>query len=537
MTELQQLPFTADSLVSSYRTVLTEMPTFAVGVPTDDEREEYRELLSQQLSVRPTTTADLERRLAICGELIRHISISVGPKGVTIKPVSELEAARVLLALVHMRRVGEVFDDLTPLMVYDLEVGTYAERNVELGRFANIIEPSMKEFGRREVRYRILQEAPFTSPTREEHLAVLGNGIFNVQTKELLPFSPHYIFTSKASVNWNPDAVCPTFPDGWSFDAFLDEQFENDAECKLAIYQLLQLALLTNKPKRVFVYFYSLQGRTGKGTITELIRQLVGPQNSGSANIEQLEQMFGLESVYNKTFIFGNENDNVFAKSSVNIKNLATGDSVTINRKSIVNLTVCATPLIIQSMNTTPVFKGLDGGTKNRMRVLEFKHSYYDDDNEDVKNVYVKNKDFLEYLAHKVLTMPVALMVDPKPSRDIKETIEMESNSVLEWFVNVFDSFEGDEFATTVLFDAFRAWAKQQNKKDNMSQITFSKRLKQVSSNILEFVPKNMYPNMSEGDLADIRHLLISMQFTLPSIDMQEHYQLKTKRQSGFKRI
>ena len=99
------------------------------------------------------------------------------------------------------------------------------------------------------------------------------------------------------------------FDDGWTFENFLQEQFGDAEDAKLMIYQILQGALLTNRPKLVFIYLFSVKGRTGKGTLTELIRSLVGYDNSGSANIEQLEQPFGLESVYDKAFIFGNEND------------------------------------------------------------------------------------------------------------------------------------------------------------------------------------------------------------------------------------
>ena len=125
-------------------------------------------------------------------------------------------------------------------------------------------------------------------------------------------------------------------------------------------------------------------------------------------------------------------------------------------------------------------------------------------------------------------------MIDPKSSRDIKQSIEMESNSVLEWFVEMFDEFKGTEFATAVLFDSFRAWLKQQNKRDNMSQITFAKRFKSVSQDILTFVPKNMKPDMADEDLKMIDTMLVQNQLLLPSDDIVEHYNLKTKQQSGF---
>lgn len=527
----------ASELVSNRIDTLLSMPSMSSSIPSSEEREELYSILNQQLDVKATSKDELETRLHICGEICRQLSKTMTARGVKTLPVSERDAAKIILGLMHPKRVGEVFDDYTPLMIYDLTEGIYAERNVELDRLINIIEPTMKKSGREETRARIIQNCGFASPTKNENFAVLGNGIFNVKTQELIPFSPEYVFLSKASVNWNPNAKCPVFPDGWTFDGFLDEQFDGDEDSKLAVYQLLQLALLTNKPKNVFVYFYSSLGRTGKGTLTELIRQLVGPENSGSANIEQLEQPFGLESVYNKSFIYGNENDNVFAKSSMNIKNLSTGDSVTVNRKSIVNITVCATPLIVQSMNSTPVFKGLDGGVKNRMRILEFKHSYYEDDNEDVKSKYIKNKEFLEFLAHKVLTMPVEPMIDPQSSRDIKASIEMESNSVFEWFSDVMSEFKGSEFPTSVLFDAFRAWLKAQNKKDNMSRLTFSKRLVLITHGRFEFCSKNMLPNMDPQDIADITKTLKDAQMLLPSETLDDKYQITSKRQSGFRKL
>ena len=38
----------------------------------------------------------------------------------------------------------------------------------------------------------------------DKDLLVVGNGIFNFKTKELLPFSPKYIYLNKSSVNYNP---------------------------------------------------------------------------------------------------------------------------------------------------------------------------------------------------------------------------------------------------------------------------------------------------------------------------------------------
>lgn len=464
---------------------------------TVELREEFRGMLDLQLANKAESWHELEERLTIVGELLRILRTKYQEdKAPKVGRIHETEIASVLNSLMYIKRVGINNDDSLPLiinnddrlplMVYDYDSGIYKESNRSINRMASKIDSKLLPNNKDNVRKTLYDIVQHATPTTDKNVAVLGNGLYNISTGEFSNFTPDKVYLTKASVNWNPEATCPDF-DGWTFDGFLDEQFGNE-EDKLMVYQILQYALLNNMAKKTFIYLYSADGRTGKGTLTELIRQLVGIANSGSANIEQLESTFGLESVYDKAFIYGNENDAVFAKSSNNIKNLAGGDALTVQRKGVVNLSVEATPLIVQSMNSTPKFLGIDGGVKNRMRILEFKHSYYGDDNEDVKDVYVRDKQFLEYLAYKVLTMPLDLIIDSENSQRIKGEMMASSDTVLAWFNERLVELEFEVLTTPVMFLDFQAYAEKQNLQSTLTSREFVNRVKQIVISGDEFV-------------------------------------------------
>lgn len=538
MTVAQSKITNSDAMLAAAHRAAITVPTFGTDpVPNQDERARLRDFLDRQKPFKAKSNDELLQRLEDDGRVLRRLYIGVDGNG-NPKPkrIPENEIVQVLMSIISFKRVGETESDYNPLMIYNPDTGIYAERNDWVQRYAAIVDPTIKMNGQREVHNQLKYLADFAKPTKDPDLAVLGNGIFNIKTKTLMPFSPEYVFLTKASVNWVDNPTEPEFEDGWTFENFLDEQFGDAEDAKLMVYQILQGALLTNRPKLVFIYLFSAKGRTGKGTLTELIRSLVGYENSGSANIEQLEQPFGLESVYDKAFIFGNENDNVFARTSVNIKNLASGDAVTVNRKNITNISISATPLIVQSMNTTPTFLGLDGGTKNRMRILEFKHSYYDDDNIAVKSDYVHNKQLLEYLAHKVLLMPVGRMIDPKMSQNIKQSIEMDSDAVFEWYMTDFEALTGREFGAKVLFYMFEAWLVEQNRKDKVSQRAFVLRLQRIANGALKFEPKHGNAQLNEHDAKYIQQRLVATRVMAPTVNIKSFAQVD-KRQSTFTKI
>ena len=174
------------------------------------------------------------------------------------------------------------------------------------------------------------------------------------------------------------------------------------------------------------------------------------------------------------------------------MKSMSTGESITVEYKGKDIFSASVTPMIIQSMNSTPVFKQIDGGTKRRMRILEFKKSYTGVENKEIKLNNIQNQEFLEWLAYNALMMDLSGFADSPNSIRIKGEIERESNPVLEYATDKFSRFTGDVIPIWLAFADFQVWLNQENKNTTRTKIRFTKELKLILSQHGWVVPE--YP-------------------------------------------
>lgn len=116
------------------------------------------------------------------------------------------------------------------------------------------------------------------------------NGVLDLETFELKPFSPKYEFTSAVHASFDPDA------EGEAFKRFLSFITNEDKEFKW---------LLQEVTGYIFSYYYNLryafmfQGpkATGKSLYLSLIRQIIGPENTSSVNLQELESEYYVSAV------------------------------------------------------------------------------------------------------------------------------------------------------------------------------------------------------------------------------------------------
>lgn len=159
--------------------------------------------------------------------------------------------------------------------------------------------------------------------------------------------------------------------------------------------------------------------------------------------------------------------------------------------------------MIVQSMNSTPIFRNLDAGTKRRLRMLEFTHSYTGELNSKVKSEYICNTALLEWIAFKALTTPVYDFVDSNNSLILKGEMESESNPVHAFLEEILPDFTSSKIPTNIMFSYFIIWLKSQNKKTDWSKLRFTKELKsslKVFGWEFSTVKKRCYSSMTESD-------------------------------------
>ena len=194
---------------------------------------------------------------------------------------------------------------------------------------------------------------------------------------------------------------------------------------------------------------------------------------------------------------------------SNNLKNLATGDGITVDRKGISAITVSPTPLVVQSMNTEPDFAIYNGGITTRARIFVFEHSFVDEGDEDplVKSEYINSPELLNWLTHKVLSMDVPDRL-PNFQASLAATGEAQSRAFDiydEWITERFETFKGTEFPIKALYLDFNAWLKEQDYDgEKVSRIKFSKELRNHLGVNWVYDSKHGRASISDGTIEDL---------------------------------
>ena len=516
LSELQKAQKSGISASFSSINDMPDIPTYG-ELNADDEaglRDEIRDYLQRQYAKKASSLENLQLRAHICGVLETRLTRTSDKDG-NPRPAKKLPITtitKILQALASFKMIG-ANEIESSLYLYNPCEGIYEERPHFIGRLVNAITADAMQRDRTEVMNRIADSLGISDITKNENLAVLKNGIYDVEKHELLPFSSKYTFVTKTDAVWDENATEePAFGENnWTLSKALNTYFDGQRDEIAAFFYACQNAILTNKPSKTFIYFYSKAGQTGKGTLTQLLISLVGKRNSGSANIETIESRFGLASVYDKALIYGNENDMPMSKNgSNNLKNLATGDGVTVDRKGISAITVSPTPLVVQSMNTEPNFTVYNGGITARARIFVFEHSFVDEGDEDtrVKSEYINSPNLLKWLTHKVLSMDVPDRL-PNFKASLAATGEAQSRAFDmydEWITDRFESFKGSEFPIKVLYLDFNAWRKENryDMSEKISQIKFSKELRTHLGVDWVYKSRNGRANMSDETINDL---------------------------------
>lgn len=472
---------------------INEMPDIpAYGELSDDDesklRDEIRDYLQRQYAKKATSLENLELRAHICGVMETRLTRTSDKQGnpYPAKKLPIITITKILKKLATFKMIGA--NELeSSLYLYNPIEGIYEERPHFIGRLVNAVTADAMQRDRTEVMNRIADSLDISEITKKENLAVLKNGIFDIEKRQLLPFSSKYTFVTKTDAVWDENATEePVFGENnWTLSKALNTYFGGQRDEITAFYYACQNAILTNKPSQTFIYFYSKAGQTGKGTLTQLLINLVGKRNAGCANIETIESRFGLASVYDKALIYGNENDEPMAKvGSNNLKNMSTGDAITVDRKGQPAITVSPTPLVVQSMNTEPSFAIYNGGIKARARIFVFEHSFTDeeDDDSNVKSEYINAPKLLKWLTHKVLSMDVPDRL-PNFNASLAATGEAQSRAFDmydDWISDRFENFHGSEFPIKVLYLDFTKWRQENgyDTREEISKIKFSKELR-----------------------------------------------------------
>ena len=212
------------------------------------------------------------------------------------------------------------------------------------------------------------------------------NGVYNITTGELQPFTPDLIILNKIDWNYNPDA----------FNEDVDKMFNKLACGDQRIRALLCEAIgycfyRRNELRKAFILTGEKQN--GKSTYLKLLNFLLGKNNVTSLDLAELGQRFKPAELFGKLANIGDDIGDDFISNPAIFKKVVSGDPVNVERKGENPFDLKNYSKFLFSANDIPRIKDKSGAVISRLVIIPFNAKFTKDD-----------PDFDPYIIYKLTT-------------------------------------------------------------------------------------------------------------------------------------
>lgn len=220
------------------------------------------------------------------------------------------------------------------------------------------------------------------------------NGILNLITHELEPFSDEYLFFNKINAIFDKTKDCPNIIK--FFQSIISDS-------DILIIQELFGYLLYREYKIPKAIMMSGEGRNGKGKTAELIKHFLGPANVTNISLEDLENKeFVLGNLFNKLVCLSPDISDRALKNTSIFKSVTGGDMLSSNRKFKSYLHFVNYAKLVYGANCVPRSRDLTPAFFSRWIIIDFPYSFYSQNEinnmEDTEKVRIADRDILKKL-------------------------------------------------------------------------------------------------------------------------------------------
>lgn len=333
--------------------------------------------------------------------------------------------------------------------------------------------------------------------TAEPDLIAVNNGIFNFKTKELMPFSPDYIFTAKLCVDYNPTAVNVVIhndDDGtdWDIESWMKD-LSDDPEIVELLWEVIAATVRPFVRWNKSAWFYSETGNNGKGTLCSLMRNICGDGNHTSIPVADFDKPFHLEPLLHVNVVITDENDvGDYIDKAANYKAAISNDVISINRKHKDIVSARFKGFILQCANDMLRFKDRTDSIFRRLLIIPFDKCFTGKERKYIKNDYLHRKEVLEYVLYKVLHMNFYSFSEPDACKMILEEYKEFSDPVRQFFNEISDELVWDFVPFQFLYELYKSWFRKNSPNGTIQgKNTFKNSLMNVVKDDVNWVCQN----------------------------------------------
>lgn len=315
----------------------------------------------------------------------------------------------------------------------------------------------------------MIQTIPNVNETSDANRIFVKNGIFNKETKQLEPFTQNEYRLAKIQTNYNSNASSPTItmPDGlsWSFDMWLDELVDHDPDRLTQMWQIITAALNPGRVYNKCVIFYSRQGNNGKGTLGQVLKNIIGDGLYSSVNIKNFGVRFRTQQLLGKIVNIADENPvGAYIDGTDEFKAAITGDDIQIEAKGKDAYPMQVRMLNIQMLNGTLLTRDKSNSIYRRLLIVPFTHTFTGIERPYIKHDYMDRTDVKEYILKRALESPIVTeFITTKENDEALYKTKLENNTVIEFLDEFLPQFKWDALPPKFLYELYKSWMSKDN--------------------------------------------------------------------------
>lgn len=224
----------------------------------------------------------------------------------------------------------------------------------------------------------------------------VANGILNILTRELSPFSSDKVFFNKLPVTYDVEAKCE------KIDKFIQDVLATENDKKM-IYELAGYCLLKEyRFEKAFIFVAG--GRNGKSKLIELIKRLVGLENCSGLPLASLNpESFSISELFGKMVNIASDISSNELKDTSVFKTLTGRDPISAKRKFLRDLTFSNYAKMIFACNVLPMVQDTSRGFYDRWILLNFPYTFVPkeeyDAADDKSTLKIRDEDIINKIS------------------------------------------------------------------------------------------------------------------------------------------
>lgn len=224
------------------------------------------------------------------------------------------------------------------------------------------------------------------------HLIAFRNGIYDILTGELQPFSPSVVITNRIPWDYNPNAYSELA------DKTLDKIACHDEQVRTILEECIGYCFYrSNVFRKAFIL--TGKGSNGKSTFIDVLHKVLGSENIAALDLKNLGDRFLKASLFKKLANIGDDISDEFIPDPSLFKKIVSGDRIQAEFKGQDSFDFNPYVKLVFSANNIPRMKDKTGAVISRLVIIPFNAEFSENSSDydpDIK-YKLQGQESLEY--------------------------------------------------------------------------------------------------------------------------------------------